>query len=195
LFSPDCEYITEGGHDCFYGSGCAQITGNGVGYSFYGPGCADVVNGGSGSFFGPNCFNVSAGGGGSTFYCGGGYNDSDSGSDCFYGPGCQDIVSSSAYSAYFAVTSGGTIANCTGVLVVGDNSTAVNLANETSLVVAGSYQLGVGTNNVRLKTDGHRIIPTVPLALTNGIVTVEGTVFYPHTLAGALVWTTNSAHD
>ncbi len=195
LFSPDCQYITEGGHDCFYGSGCAQITGNGVGYSFYGPGCAEVVNGGSGSFFGPNCFNVSAGGGGSTFYCGGGYNDSDSGSDCFYGPGCKDITSSSAYGAYFGVTSGGTIANCTGVLVVGDNSTAVNLANETSLVVAGSYQLGVGTNNVRLKTDGHRIIPTVPLALTNGVVTVEGTTFYPHTVAGALVWTTNPAHD
>ena len=194
LFSPDCQNITEGGHDCFYGSGCAGITGNGVGYSFYGPGCAEIANAGSGSFFGPNCFNVSASGGGATFYCGAGYNDSDSGANCFYGPGCQAITSSSAYSAYFAVN-GGTIANCTGVLVVGDNATAVNLANETSLIVAGSYQLGVGTNNVRLKTDGRRIIPTVPVALTNGIVTVEGTTFYPHTVAGALVWTTNPAHD
>jgi len=193
FYSPGCGGINQYGNgDSFYGPGCDTITDNG-GYSLFGPGCGSITASGSGSFFGPNCYNVCAGSG--TFYCGGGYNVSDSGQSCFYGPGCQDLVSSSAYSAYFAVTDGGTIANCTGVLVVGDNSTAVNLANETSLIVAGSYQIGVGTNNVRFKTDGKRIIPTVPVALTNGVTTVEGTIFYPHTLAGALVWTTNSAHD
>ncbi len=209
LFGPGCANITAYGVGSFFGADCTSVL-DGTGGSCYGPSCSSIANtSGEGSwfgpycsginnaaqyaFFGPGCYSLTAENN-AAFFAGSNSGDSDYGANCFYGPGCSGISSSSAYSAYFAVN-GGTIENCTGVLVVGDNATAVRLANETSLIVAGSYQIGVGTNNVRLTTDGSSIIPTVPVALTNGIVTMEGTTFYPHTVAGALVWTTNPAHD